>query len=497
MSRQQTLGRPAATWVAPAGYQPAPRPSTGAAHRRPRPQRSHAVILLVIFALALMIFPSDEVIKAVGGGGFVAALVSYCIFLCWAAATMFGMHNPLQHRSPVRISLCFFWVASLLTYITMNQGALSPTQNLGAQRWLIQLLGVSGIILVASECLRSLSEIKVVLRALAWGGAFCGVVAALQYWFRDDITPYLRMLPGFSVNSAVGVVGIGTRGALNRVAGTATDPIELGVCAGMILPLAVYLAMHDTDRPAWQRFVPVFCVALAIPTSVSRSAILACGIALGVLIVSLPPERRLNAIAGIIVAVAGVFVAAHGLIGTLDRFFFAGTSDASVAHRVDNYPYAEALIRHAPWFGQGGGTYSAGAGAVNLAQAHIFDDQYLTTAVELGLFGLVALIFFLIWPAVAAFTTRFRTTDPEIRDLCAALLGAELAATVCSFTFDSLGFPMFVYVQALVAGLIGAVYLLVGQQQPAAAGSRRLVSRLAVTQRKPVGVGTAEGGGGN
>ena len=56
---------------------------------------------------------------------------------------------------------------------------------------------------------------------------------------------------------------------------------------------------------------------------------------------------------------------------------------------------------------------------------------------------------------------RKRTADQELRDLAAALAGGALAAAVASATFDSLSFPMFVNVQALIFGLIGAVWLIV------------------------------------
>ena len=92
------------------------------------------------------------------------------------------------------------------------------------------------------------ADIRRVLRALIWGGAFCGVVAALQFWISLDITPYLRELPGFSLN--FDNPAIVARGALNRVAGTSITAIELGVVAGMLLPLAIYLAIYDTDRSA-------------------------------------------------------------------------------------------------------------------------------------------------------------------------------------------------------------------------------------------------------
>jgi O-antigen ligase len=454
--------------------------------------RSHAVILLQVFAVTVMVFPSDAVIKAVGGGGYVAALVAYCIFMAWTAATLFGIHNPLVHRYPVRFALCTLWLVSLASYALLDRSKLSVIQQTGAERWLMQLAGISGVILVAAECLRCVEDVRRVLRALTWGGAFVGIVAALQFWLRMDITPYLRKLPGFTLNNAVGFVGIGSRGGLNRVPGTAIDPIELGVVAGMLLPLAVYLAMHDVERSKFQRWLPVFCIALAIPTSVSRSAILASGTALGVLIASLPPARRLLGIASVLLAVVGIFVTAHGLIGTLRQFFLAGTADNSIAHRVNNYPYVEQLVRQSPWFGHGGGTYAAD-------EVHILDNQYLTTAAELGLLGVAALIFFLIWPFLTALAARGRTADPGLRDLCAALAGAELAATLCSGTFDSLSFPMFVNVQALVVGLIGAVWLLASRakETEAAAQPFRQNSNYAVNRSQHAGLGAVEPGGGN
>lgn len=421
--------------------------------------RSNAVPLLQFFALTLMVFPADEVLKAAGGGGYVAALVSFVMLLAWIAATLFGLHNPFEYHYPVRIALCALWLVSLASYVLMNRVLLTTTQLAGADRWLIQLAGVSGVILVTAECLHSLEDIRRVLRALIWGGAFCGIVAGLQFKLKLDITRYLTILPGFSLNQATAAdTNEAARNGLARVAGTASQPIELGVVAGMLLVLAVYLAMHDVERPRWQRYLPVICIAIAIPASVSRSAILAVGIAVGVLLVSLPAAQRLKGFAIGALGVAAVFVTAHGLIGTIANYFLSGTSDPSVAHRVNNYNLVEHLVQQTPWFGQGPDTY------IVQNQVFILDNEYLTTVIELGLVGLVALTFFLVWPGIAALVARRRTADPELRDLCAALAGASFAAVVCSATFDSLSFPMFVNVQALIAGLVGAVWLLVEKE---------------------------------
>ena len=363
------------------------------------------------------------------------------------------------------------WVVTIASYVLMNRAALSQEQVSSANRWLMQLMGMSGVVLTAAEGLYTLEDVRRVLRVLTWGGAFCGIVAVLQFQARINLAEYLK-LPGFSQNSEESVSAeIVSRGSLNRVFGTAIDPIELGVSAGMLLALAVYLMMHDTGRAKWKRVVPVVCIAAAIPVSVSRSGVIAVVAALGVLIVSLPPTRRLKGLAMIPLGLVAVLVAAPGLIGTLASYFLAGTSDPSIAHRTNNYPYVEQLVSRAPWLGQGGGTYIA-------VEIHVLDNQYLTTAIELGVLGVAALAFYLALPVAVALAARRRTSDPELRDLCAALAGSALAAVLCAATFDGLSFPMFFNLQALIAGLAGAVWMMVERDERRREGSAERMNVL-------------------
>lgn len=282
------------------------------------------------------------------------------------------------------------------------------------------------------------------------------MVAALQFWTHIDLAHDLRMIPGFTVNFVNSDITF--REGLKRVTGTTIDPIELGVVAGMLLPLALYLLLYDRDRKPWKRWIPMMCIAVAIPVSVSRSAIVSVVVAVGMFLVLLPRARRIPFIAALPVAVTGVFVAAPGLIGTLARYFTLGNSDPSILHRTGNYSYVEALVRQAPWFGTGGGAYLP-------TVQHILDNQYLTTAIELGIVGLVLLTYFFALPVATALVARQRTTDPELRTLCGALAGSAAAAMICSATFDSLSFPVFTYVDALIVGLCGACWLLVARSR--------------------------------
>jgi hypothetical protein len=407
--------------------------------------------MLQVFSIAIMVFPSDAVIKAIGASGYVANLVAMAMLGALVLSYFLGYLRPQKGWSPSAGVLGGVWVVSLISYTLMDRPQRTSIELAAADRWFLQLAGVSGIILVASTCLRNLSDVRRVLRALCWGGSFCGIVAGLQFWFSYDITPYLRRLPGFTANSTTLILN---RAGVNRVSGTAIHPIELGVVAAMLLPLAIYLAMYDVERTRLQRWIPVALIGIAVPTSVSRSAVLALACSIGVFLVLLPARQRLWGLAAIPIGLGAVFISTPGIIRTLYNFTKEGTSDPSIANRVNNYPMVEALVRSAPWFGRGPATY------ITQDLTRVLDNEYLTGAIELGIVGFVALTLYFFVPALSAFSTFRRTPDPEMRALCAALGGGLLAGTVCSATFDSLSFPMFVCIQAMFIGLAGCCWLI-------------------------------------
>lgn len=404
--------------------------------------------MLQVFAVAVMVFPSDTVFKPFGATGYPASLIGMFVFAVFAVNVLLGFHDPTRYAHPIQGVLCVIWVAVLASYIFMDRGQLTGVQLASADRILIRFAVVTGVALVAAETLRTLPDVMRVVRVLCWGGAICGFVAMLQFWLSFDLSEYLRQLPGFVINHDN--PAIQARGAVNRVQGTAITPIELGVVAGMLIPIAVCLGLYDRDKPPFKRWAPLTLIILAVATSVSRSAILAVVVAFAVLVVLLPPLPRLGALGLLPVVVAAIFMTAHGLIGTLASFFTGASTDPSIQYRTHDYPLAEDAWQRAPWVGHGPGTW------IPADSLNIFDNQYLNSAVELGTIGVLALVVFLLVPGMFAIVTRRWSADPDLRLLCGALAAAALVAPVASFTFDSLSFPMFVNVYALVIGLIGA-----------------------------------------
>ena len=205
--------------------------------------------------------------------------------------------------------------------------------------------------------------------------------------------------------------------------------------------------MHDTGwRMTW-RWLCVALVAIGIPISVSRSALVSVGVSMAVFIVLLPVRPRLIALALVPIPIMAVFMLTPGYIRTLGQFIGMGATDPSVTARTQDYPLAESLVREHPWFGMGGGTY------LPANMLDIFDNQILTSAVEVGLVGLAALVILLITGIITPLVARSRTTDPGMRSLGAALAGSAAAAAACMMTFDEFAFPTAQGLYCVVLGL--------------------------------------------
>jgi O-antigen ligase len=400
--------------------------------------------LLLVYVVILFLIPSDEVISPLGASGYVASVVAMGLFGVAAALVVRGVERP---RNPLRSVLFLLWLVTLASYLSFHLAAQDPAETYAADRWVLLLMEVTGVILVTGWCLTRVDHVTTLLRTLAWAGAFCGLVAGLQFWFAWDLTPVLREVPGLVQHGDE--FGIQLRGSLNRVAGTAIHPIELGTTTAMLLPFALHLVLFDRVRPLWRRLLPCLLVAFGIPASVSRSAVLAVAVSLGIYVLCLPASRRVLCLGLAPVAVSAVFVSAPGLIGTLLSFFRAGTSDPSIRSRVGDYPLVESRVLEHPLFGAGGGTF------IPQNAFEVLDNQYLKAAIEVGLVGLVVLVAYLVVPFVVALRARRQVGDPVMASVSSACAGATAAAVTCLFAFDGFSFPMFTGVHAVVLGLCG------------------------------------------
>lgn len=446
-----------------------PSPALHAAGRR----------LLAVYVVAMLVVPADEVFPPLGASGYVGSMAALVVSAFAGAMFLRGAERT---PNPLRAVLVLFWLVTLASYLNFHLSPQDFAQTLAADRWLLLLLEVTGVILVAGWCLTSVEHVTALLRTTLWAGAFCGLVAGLQFWFSLDVTAYLREIPGLMPIGEE--FGIQARGALNRVAGTAIHPIELGTTTALLLPFALHMVLFDEARARWRRMLPFVLLAVGIPASVSRSGVLAVSVSLGVYMLCLPAVRRVQCLVLTPVAVSAVFVSTPGLIGTLLSFFTAGTSDPSILTRVSDYPLVERRVQRQPLLGGGGGTF------IPQDVFQILDNQYLKTAIELGLPGLVALVAYLVVPLGVALRAWRRACDPVVASLSAAGVGATASALTSLFAFDAFSFPMFTGIHALVVGLCAACGVLAARSRSTEAADQEDGPMQGDGQ-----VGTSPGGG--
>jgi O-antigen ligase len=244
------------------------------------------------------------------------------------------------------------------------------------------------------------------------------------------------------------------RGGGVRVVSTTSHYIELAAYLALILPFAIHFAVFSR-RPG-RRLMAISSAALigaCIATTISRTGILAVVIMLIALMPLWTWRMRYNI--GVVVAMlfgAGV-AASRGLIYTLLHLFDNPTDNDSITARYERYPMAFKYIGQRPWLGRGTGTWV-------VPQYSPMDNQWLITLLSNGIIGAVAYAALHITAIVVAWMALKRSTDREVRHLCAALISTQLMGLVVAATFDSWSFLTFATTLGLMFGLCGTVWRL-------------------------------------
>ncbi|MGN6404814.1 O-antigen ligase family protein, partial [Sinomonas sp.] len=310
---------------------------------------------------------------------------------------------------------------------------------------LLRVAAWCGLFLGAHDGLRTWKSILTMLRRIVVAGTLMATLGLAQFATKNSLLGWFVM-PGMSGDG----IGIDQRGGFVRAAGTASHPLEYGVVLCITLPMAITFAIEDRRRSLVARCLPAAIIATAAVLSVSRSALIAVGVAMAVLAASWTQRQRIVAgIAGI--GILGVvYVAVPGMAGTLLGMFTGAAQDSSVASRISGYDVAFGMAGRLPFFGRGFGT---------LLPTYVYlDNQYLGIIVELGLFGLAAVLGLFATAIVLPWRARKRAETRLQRQLGAAI-AAALASAATSFTFfDALSFPLSACFMFLMLGISGAYW---------------------------------------
>ena len=256
------------------------------------------------------------------------------------------------------------------------------------------------------------------------------------------------------------------RGGQLRVMASAQHPIAFGVALIMMLPIAVYLAKQASTRLRAKLWVGVGLVcAMAAVTTVSRTTVMML-ITMAIVALKLRGASIVRYWPVLLILPVAVHFVAPGAMGGLYKAFFpkegligdvtARAGEGGSGRFADVVPGLK-LWAEQPIVGHGlGALIVFDPEETKLGPAPpvavIFDNQYMSTIVELGLLGFLGVIALVWGSAIRLYRAAKHSTGPP-SDLFTACAISCFGFGVAMFFFDAFAFAqctiIFVFLAAL------------------------------------------------
>lgn len=444
-----------------------PRPPTTRAPKKreragPLARRVDAVAILTVYLVLAFFIPSNLALPALGGVGTPANVFALLGLLWYLATWLGGRVLPAPGTRTARIAMCVLGAAVLAAYVADALRESSRQELLGADRGLIGFLVWVSLVVLTSAGVQERDRLDVLLRRMVVMGSVVAAIGFYDFFAATNVADSIH-IPG--LQTSVAQVSVMDRGSFTRPRSTTAQPLEFGGMLAILLPFAIQQAFDPVRRHlhVLRRWGPVLLIGGALPLTVSRTSIIGMLLVALVMVPRWKPARRWAAI-GVMTASVAVFkVLIPGLIGTITALFasFLSNSDSSTQARTVKYSAIVPYLEEHPLFGRGFGTFTP--------DLYFFtDNQYMLTAAEMGILGLIALFtLFIVGIHHGGAIRRLARTDSD-RELGQAFFASSLVALVISATFDSLSFPMFAGIFFLLLGA-GGSFLGFIRREPAAA----------------------------
>ena len=402
------------------------------------------MFLLLAFVPARLIVPGTTDL------GRPALIVGFLLFLWWVV-TRLSHGLAMSGPQPIRWAFFGFFGVLLIGYAVGFLRGLTSMESNAADRTMLYFCVFGGAVLTAADGLPNWFRLRSLLKVLVVSATFVAAFGVVEYLVHRDLSGYL-LIPGLQEKGWVPVIE--DRGASVRVASTTSHYIEMAAYLALVLPFAIHFAVFSRGpRRRWMAILAAGIIAAGIASTVSRTGIIAVVIMFIALVPLWTWRMRYNiAVVMTMMFAAGVAVSS-GLIHTLLHLFDNPTGNSSITVRYERYPMAFKFIGQRPWLGRGTGTWVS-------PQYQIMDNQWLETLLSNGIVGAVAYAALHITAIAAAWIALKRSTEREVRHLCAALISTQFMGLVVAATFDSLAFATFATTLGLTIGLCGTVWRL-------------------------------------
>lgn len=436
--------------AAPRRTAPASPPTPPPPPRR-RLAKLDAVVVLSIYVMLLMLIPATETFPALGGLGTPATIFAVVALLWFTAGRLTDRFHLGWQTSAPRKAMALFGVAVLMSYLAAATRGAAYIEIQSADRDLILVTAWAGLVAIASAGITDYDRLDTLLRRIVIGGSIVAGLGIFEFATHINLVKFIQ-IPGLSANIAD--QGSQLRSDFFRPKATTSHPLEYGAVLAMLLPFALQQAFdpaRNGPKTRMKRWLPVVLMAATMPLTVSRTAMIGVAIVLIMLVPTWEKKRRRPAYAVIAVGTVLVKVLVPGLLGTLVALFTSalGNNDASTQARTGDYAGVAPYIEARPIFGRGFGTFIP-------TLYRYTDNMYLLALVELGAFGVFAILVLYITAMRSGRLGRKLNRDPVRRDLGQSFAAAFGVALVTSATFDTMTFPMFSGLTFVLLGCVGS-----------------------------------------
>jgi len=412
-----------------------------------------------IYVVLMIMVPSYLTIRDLGAAGSPTTIVGMSALAWWIVSRLVPGQPIATGRQPIRMAVYIFSASIILSFGSAFSRAIPAIEISGANRGMLEVVGLAGIALLVADGIDSLERLDVLGRRLVFWVSVLATMGIDQ--FLTGSTPlnslYSR-LPGFS--SAYVPAPITSRDGLRRVQATTGSPIEFGLVLACALPIAVHYAKHAPAGKRGRSWLYVLLISVALPMSLARTGFVGAAIVFVVMFVGWNARERIQAVLAVAMFTLALRAAKPGFVGTIIGLFTNAANDSSVTHREQDLARSGFLVRQSFLFGRGFGTFIPSEFTPPHQPVASLDNQYLGSLIETGIVGLVCLILLLLVWLFTALGARRRSRDPATRELALALAGSALALAFGLYVFDAFSFATVSGLMFLLLGMTGAVWRL-------------------------------------
>ncbi len=368
----------------------------------------------------------------------------------WTAALLVDRRTRLRGTFMDGALLLVPMVAA--SSVALNGSALTdPLVNESVWKTLTFLLSYIVFFYVLVSALKSFADVDFIARVLVSGAAVVAFFALVEARLQFNVFNHLSLvIPGLTYIGAD--AGDLSRGGHMRVLASAQHPIPLSAMMVMLVPMGIYLGYTTRQRRWW---LAVSLLVMAALATLSRTGVVML-VVVALIYLWLRPGVMKRLLPYVPVGLVLVHFALPGTLGSFKELFFpagglvAEQSAGSVgSSRGASFGEGVGIVAQKPVIGSGFGTRITDD--VN-ANSFITDDQWLSTAMETGLVGV--LVWLLVFLTAIWRMGRAARRDPGPRGwLLTGTAAAVAAFAVGMATYDAFSFIQVTFVLYLVLAL--------------------------------------------